>query len=494
MVMENTPLVMLVVINYNGKSYLKECFSSIFAQTYSNFRVAMVDNGSEDNSVQFIKDNFPKVLIIESNKNLGYAGAINKAIKFGFGLNGDFEYFGILNNDISLDKRWLEKLIGYGERNKNVGVLGSKFLMYHWPKYINSTGICVNYFGYSWDRDFFELDYNCGTKSGQVIAVSGGAVLIKKEVFEKIGLFDEEYFMYYEDLDFCYRVWGDTNFSVNFVEDAIAYHKFSGSLGIFSIKKHFYLKRSRYIFILKNYPLSFIIKIFPQISGYEFNKIIWPLIKRLDFANFFREFYIYLIFLFKLPLLFIKRIVSYKRNRFKNKDYWQMVHPSKSKSIKKDIPGEYLDLAKGHFEKYGSKTNRVVMGLNDFGIEKGWSNLISSIPRGRYMFKKASCKLMSPFRRDCKKYYIQIHYLLNDRLKDNLEVVMGEYRKVFEINYGWNTIIEEIPFEILRRKEVNVILKLCGNKNNSFKDLFINEISLLDEKSLFLRRLQYNVA
>ena len=80
--------------------------------------------------------------------------------------------------------------------------------MYHWPKYINSTGICVNYFGYSWDRDFFELDYNCGTKSGQVIAVSGGAVLIKKEVFEKIGLFDEEYFMYYEDLDFCYRVWG----------------------------------------------------------------------------------------------------------------------------------------------------------------------------------------------------------------------------------------------------------------------------------------------
>ena len=106
MVMENTPLVMLVVINYNGKSYLKECFSSIFAQTYSNFRVAMVDNGSEDNSVQFIKDNFPKVLIIESNKNLGYAGAINKAIKFGFELNGDFEYFGILNNDISLDKRW----------------------------------------------------------------------------------------------------------------------------------------------------------------------------------------------------------------------------------------------------------------------------------------------------------------------------------------------------------------------------------------------------
>ena len=168
----NEPRVALIIINFNGKLHLAQCVESIFNQTYKNFSVIIVDNNSTDDSVRFIKENYPNIELIENKRNIGFGKAINQVLKQKLG-SSDFKFFGVLNNDIKLDNRWLENLIEYSHKNPKVGILSGKILLYHWPKYINSTGVNINYSGYGWDRDFFELDKKCDRKSGPVLAVTG---------------------------------------------------------------------------------------------------------------------------------------------------------------------------------------------------------------------------------------------------------------------------------------------------------------------------------
>ncbi|MCL4386751.1 MAG: glycosyltransferase family 2 protein [Actinobacteria bacterium] len=301
----NNPRVILVIINYNGMNFITECLDSVYSQSYKEFQVIVVDNNSKDESVNFIQKNYPECEILINRQNKGYGNAINKAIKYSLKKYKNINYFGILNNDLHLDENWLKNLINYGEKKTDCGILAGKMFMYHWPKYVNSTGIIVNYIGIGWDRDFYELDEKSHMESGEVLSVSGGAMLIKKSVFDSIGLFENNYFMYYEDVDFCFRTWKFSDYTVEYVKDALVYHRFSASVGMLSPKKHFYLKRSHYVFILENYPFPFLKGITQQISRFEFD-IMKNLLIRYDFINFFREFYIYLFFWQNFHLFLVK--------------------------------------------------------------------------------------------------------------------------------------------------------------------------------------------
>ena len=478
----NEPRVALIIINFNGKLHLNQCLESIFNQTYKNFSVIIVDNNSVDDSVRFIKENYPNIELIENKRNIGFGKAINQVLKQKLGGN-DFKFFGVLNNDIKLDNRWLENLIEYSHKNPKAGILSGKILLYHWPKYINSTGVNINYSGYGWDRDFFELDKKCDRESGPVLAVSGCATLVRTEVFKQIGLYDHDYFMYYEDSDLCFRTWKYTEFTVDYVESAVIYHKFSASLGVFSVEKHFYIKRSRFIFILKNFPLSFVINIFPRITSYEFGDFMLPLIKRLDFANFFREFFIYLIFFIRFPFFVIKKLFA--RKKAKKYDWWKMLHPTYFKSATRNINPEFVDIIKPHFEKYGTISNRVVMGINDAGIVSGWSNIINSIPRGRYLFNKGDCRFVIDYVKN-KNYYLQIHYRNYENQGKKLRISAGNFSTTVTLDYGWNTEFVELPNSLIKNGELNINLELV-KESHAFEDLFVNEISVLVEDSNLLR-------
>lgn len=516
------PKVLLIIINYNGINFIGECLDSIFNQTYKNLNVLVVDNNSKDGSVKFIRNNYPGVLILENRENKGYGYAINKAVKFGIKKLDDVSYFGILNNDLRLDDRWLENLVKYGQSKENCGILSGKMLIYYWPKYVNSTGSLVNYFGSGWDRDFFELNENLknlGRESGEVLAVSGGAMLIKKKVFYEAGFFDKKYFMYYEDIDFCFRIWKFTDYTVDYVKDAVAYHKFSSSSGALSIKKHFYLKRSRFIFILKNYPLNFLRKIIPEITKYEFGFIMKDLLLRYDFINLWREFYIYLIFIAKFPLIIGSRLLRKdNRNKLrpeKAKRMWAMVSTTTTDSGRKHIPMQYLDMLWNKYEKYGSETNRLVMGINDKGLGRGWKSLITKgYPRGRFFFNYADLLLTSPYRGETHKYYFQLQYFLYDRKNDELYVDLDGSTFKVKLKNGMHTTNFEISHELLKGKS-EVFVKLCFREkflkeiseyssffdgvmekmdNNTFKeyainfkDLFVIEVSILSDDSQYLR-------
>jgi len=475
----DNPRVVLIVINYNGKNHLAQCLHSILAQSYENFQVVVADNCSMDGSVEFIRSNYPQVEVMANKKNLGYGKAINRAIKAKLH-DKDIQYFGVLNNDIRLDSRWLQTLVSYGQKNPRAGILSGKILLYHWPKYVNSTGVNINYFGYGWDRDFFCLNHQLDRESGPVLAVTGSATLIRRQVFEAVGLYDQDYFMYYEDSDLCLRTWKYTDYTVEYVADAVIYHKFSASLGVFSTLKHFYIKRSRFLFILKNFPLSFVAKIFPKITRYEFADFVGPLVYRLDFANFFRELYVYLVFLARFPFYILKKILV--RRKAKKNGWWEMLHPSYTKSATKNIDPEFVDIISGDGNRYGQVSNRIIMGVNDQGLGSGWSNIINSIPRGRFAWGRATCLLDSPYNGD-KKYYLQVHYR-NDKQSGKLNLSFANFFANFSLKPGWNTEIIRVPAVVIGGGQISLTLSL---EDNSFSDLYINEISLLSEDSNLLR-------
>lgn len=513
------PRALLIIVNFNGASFIGECLNSIFNQTYKNLQVLVVDNNSSDESVKFIKENYPEVEVLLNRQNKGYGGAINKAVKKGLKKYGNIDYFGILNNDLRLDDEWLESLINYGEQKKQCGILAGKMFIYHWPKYINSTGTLVNYFGSGWDRDFFELDQECHTESGEVLSVSGGATLIKKGVFDAVGFFESKYFMYYEDVDFCFRAWKFSDYSVDYVKDAKVYHRFSASGGLLSQKKHFYLKRSRFIFILRNYPIGFLIRIIPQITKYEFGFTMKNLLIKYDFVNYFIEFYIYLIFLAKLPLILggrlIKKDYKGKLRPQKTMKMWGMVSTTTTNSGRKHIPMQYLDILWNRFEKYGEKTNRIIMGINDEGIGRGWKSLTTnSNPRGRFFFNYADMVLENPYRGENYKYYFQLQYFLYDKKDDILFMNIDDHSFNLELRGRMNTMVMEVPSELLKdKKKINVFFSFQRDvskkysddayfegimekmKNNTFKkfvrdfkDLFVIEVALLSEDSQYLRK------
>jgi len=519
------PRALLIIINYNGINFIGECLDSIYSQSYRELQVIVVDNNSKDGSVNYIRENYPRCEVLANWQNKGYGDAINKAVKYGLKKYGSVDYFAILNNDLRLDENWLENLINYGQKKPECGILAGKMLIYYWPKYINSTGGLVNYFGSGWDRDFFELEKDCQRESGEVLSVSGGAMLIKKGVFDSVGFFESKYFMYYEDIDFCFKTWKYSDFKVDYVKDALVYHKFSASSGVMSLKKHFYLKRARFVFILKNYPIGFLAKIIPQIAAYEIGFIMKDLLVRYDLVNFFREFYIFLIFIAKLPLIlgkrFLKKDNKSKLNSAKTMNMWSMVSTTTKNSGRKFIPMQYLDILWNRFEKYGEKSNRIIMGINDKGLGKGWKSLITNgIPRGRFFFNYAELVLDNPYRGENYKYFFQLQYFLYDRKEEILWVDIEGQLFSLKLYERMNTALLEIPNDLLRdQKEISVIFSFNGSKsvgnrddadfssenylagnmeklNNTqfkefvknFKDLFVIEVALLSEDSQYLRK------
>ena len=518
------PRALLIIINYDGINVIGECLDSIYSQSYKELQVLVADNNSKDGSVNFIRENYPQCEVLANRQNKGYGSAINKAVKYGLKKYGNFDYFTILNNDLRLDENWLENLINYGQKKPECGILAGKMLIYYWPKYINSTGGLVNYFGSGWDRDFFELDEECQRESGEVLSVSGGAMLIKKGVFNAVGVFESKYFMYYEDIDFCFKTWKYSDYSVDYVKDALVYHKFSSSSGVMSLKKHFYLKRARFIFILRNYPIWFLAKIIPQITRYEFGFIMKDLLVRYDFVNFFREFYIFLVFLAKLPVILGKRLLikdnKSRLNSAKTLKMWNMVSTTTTNSGKRFIPMQYLDILWNRFEKYGEKTNRIIMGINDMGIGNGWKSLITNgNPRGRFFFNYADLVLENPYRGENYKYYFQLQYFLYDRKEEILSINIEGQLFSLRLKERMNTAVLEIPSGILRdQKEISITFSFNGNNSDydkkntnlsssnylaknmekmnnfefkefvqNFRDLFVIEAALLSEDSRYLR-------
>lgn len=196
--MKNYPKVFIVMLNYNGRDVIKKCLTSIFKIDYPNFEVIVVDNNSTDGSFEIAKGTFSKAIFIKNEENLGFSAGNNIGIKFA--IERMAEYVLVLNNDTEVEKDFLEKLVEEGEKDPKTGIL-SPIIFNGKTKEIWFSGGKIKWLKMKTqhEKDTKEKDVY---KTGYI---TGCAMLIKSNVFKKIGLFDEDFFLYYEDADFCLR-------------------------------------------------------------------------------------------------------------------------------------------------------------------------------------------------------------------------------------------------------------------------------------------------
>ncbi len=188
--------VSVVIPNWNGKKFLEACLPSLELQTFKNFEVIIVDNGSNDGSLEYITSGFPDYKIISLPSNIGFSPAVNLGIEKAVG-----EYIFLLNNDTKVDKKCIEELVKVLEKKKDVGMVAAKMLNFYNPKIIDSAGDYIDVVGHANNIGLGEKDSTEFNKEGYVFLVTGGGSLIRRKMFEKVGLFDNDYFAYFEDVD-----------------------------------------------------------------------------------------------------------------------------------------------------------------------------------------------------------------------------------------------------------------------------------------------------
>jgi len=246
-----------IVVNYNGEKYIERCIKSILSQTYRRFKIFIVDNASTDTSIQIIEDIADKnsnVEIIRNNKNVGFAKAVNQVLEL-----IESGLVALVNNDVFLDNRWLEEMVKSAKNDLRAGIFASK--IYFLNGLFNSTGHVI-YRGLAvMERGFFERDLGQYNESCYVAGACAAAALYRKKLFEDIGVFDEDYFMYNEDVDLSLRAilhgW-----KVRYVPTAVAYHIHSASTGFLSNFSVYYNSRNWVWSILKNVPRDVLFKEF----------------------------------------------------------------------------------------------------------------------------------------------------------------------------------------------------------------------------------------
>jgi GT2 family glycosyltransferase len=254
-----TPLVSVVIVNYNGKKFLSECIESLYAQSYPDFEILVVDNASVDGSIEFLTSGFPAVRIIRNPANLGFAGGMNAGI-----LDARGPFILALNNDTRMDRDCIKRLVDVMVHDHSIGMCAAKLLFY--DQRINSTGICISRSGAAWDRGMFEADTGQFDTSEEVFGPSAAAALYRREMFDDIGLFDKDFFLYMEDVDIAFR--GQlAGWKCIYIPEAVVYHYHGGTAGFQSDLTVYYGNRNILWIPFKNYPLSLLLSSLPWIIG-----------------------------------------------------------------------------------------------------------------------------------------------------------------------------------------------------------------------------------
>lgn len=241
----------MVVLNWNGRDFVRTCLRSLFAQTYPDVRVVVADNASTDGSREIVREEFPEATLVGLPENLHFARGTNAGIEEALRDPGS-TYVVTLNNDTRVDPEWLAELVR-AAAPESVGVVASRIVFMDRPTVLNSTGIAVCRDGSGVDRGWLQRDEGQFDTAVDVFGASAGAALYRREVLETVGLFDPDFVAYYEDLDLAWRA-RLAGWTARFAPRAVVYHKYSGSTSPRAIWKTYQGERNRIWNLVQNYP------------------------------------------------------------------------------------------------------------------------------------------------------------------------------------------------------------------------------------------------
>lgn len=268
--------VTVIILNWNGRRFLARCLRSLLAQSYQDFQAVLVDNGSTDGSVPFVRERFPEVRLIVNQENRGFAAANNQAIRV-----TDSPFVVTLNNDTEVVPEWLGELVSAADTDQEVGACASRMLFAQRPEMINSAGIALDRAGIAWDWRGGQLDDPQEREPAEVFGACAGAALYRRAMLEEIGLFDEDFFAYLEDVDLAWRAqWA--GWRALSVPTARVLHHHSGTAVEGSPFKNRLLGRNKVWLIAKNYPWPQLVWHLPLILLYDVGSLPYTLIWRGD--------------------------------------------------------------------------------------------------------------------------------------------------------------------------------------------------------------------
>lgn len=194
------PRISIVIPNYNGAEHLDICLNSIGSQTFTDYEIIVVDNGSVDNSVSLLQSRQQKITVYPLSENKGFAASVNYGIQHSAG-----NFIALLNNDIELEPQWLQVLVNAIESDATLGSVACKMLNYYDRTLIDAAGDVLTHAGNIIGRGYGEKDSEKYNKIEHVFGACAGAGLYRREVFDTVGYFDEDYFAWFEDADHHFR-------------------------------------------------------------------------------------------------------------------------------------------------------------------------------------------------------------------------------------------------------------------------------------------------
>jgi GT2 family glycosyltransferase len=249
-----TPVVSVVIVNLNQRDLLARCLESLWRQTFPSVEIVVVDNGSTDGSIDYLRS-IPEARLssIYLSSNRGFAGACNAGIRTARG-----KYIATLNNDAEAHPRWLEGLVAAMEADPSIGMCASKILFHGDRQRIDKAGHLIYPDGLNHGRGSGEKDVGQFEVQEEVLFPDAAAALYRREMLDGVGLFDEAFFAYGDDADLGLRA-RLAGWICIYVPNAVVYHIHSATAGEFSALKAFLIERNRMWVAFKTFPLPLLL-------------------------------------------------------------------------------------------------------------------------------------------------------------------------------------------------------------------------------------------
>jgi hypothetical protein len=251
-------LVSVVILGWNGKKYLQDFLPTVVQfSTHPDYEIVYADNCSTDDSVAFVKENFPTVRIVQNTSNKGFAGGYNDALK-----QVNAKYFVLLNQDVAVTENWIEPVIALLESDEKIAAAQPKLLAFHQKnefEYAGAAGGYVDYLGYPFCRgrlfDAMEKDLGQYNDVVPIFWASGACKFVRSAVYWQAGGLDEDFFAHQEEIDLCWRI-QNLGYQIYYQPKSTVYHVGGGSLPQGNPRKTFLNFRNNLIMLTKNLPAS----------------------------------------------------------------------------------------------------------------------------------------------------------------------------------------------------------------------------------------------
>jgi GT2 family glycosyltransferase len=322
------PLVSVIVVTINHLDLLRNCLGSLFRQDYAPIEIIVVDNGSAEDVQGMLAAEFPEVRVLRLTRNQGFAGGNNRGIEISNG-----KYIALINNDAVAEPQWISAMVAVAEANPSVAAVASIIIDGNQPDVLDSCGVGIGLDGMS-RQAMRGAPVPKLSQPQDVLLFSGCACLLRKDVLDEVGLFDEDFFAYCEDTDLGLRIYRAGR-KIVAAPNAYVKHFYSMTAGKFSLKKIYWVERNHVWVAIKNFPWPLLAAI-PVVTVWRHLAQAHSILNRSSELNQFTKnnhwpslalTYIkaYIDMVIKLPVMMAKRRAIHNKLCLKNSDMLRLI-------------------------------------------------------------------------------------------------------------------------------------------------------------------------